>query len=147
MSCGAFLTILIGISRDHFGGARDGASHGSPSSFHVSRKPLRVRVRCDWRCPERRRQMHFPPRGVAVRGAMSTIAAVASAAGGPSCYYLITDFDGTCTQKDTTPLVPHLAARSSSTPDEVLERFNALEDLYMSMVESVHNGMALHRCD
>ena len=89
--------------------------------------------------------MHFPPRGVAVRGAMSTIAAVASAAGGPSCYYLITDFDGTCTQKDTTPLVPHLAARSSSTPDEVLERFNALEDLYMSMVESVQTGLAIDK--
>ena len=48
--------------------------------------------------------------------------------------YLITDFDGTCTVTDTTPLVPHLAARASTNPSAVLSRFRELEDLYMSLL-------------
>ena len=48
--------------------------------------------------------------------------------------YFITDFDGTCTTTDTTPLVPHLAARASANPASVLNRFRELEDLYMSML-------------
>ena len=48
--------------------------------------------------------------------------------------YLITDFDGTCTATDTTPIVPHLAARASPTPSAVLGRFGQLEDLYLSML-------------
>ena len=75
---------------------------------------------------------------------MSTIAAVASAAGGPSCYYLITDFDGTCTQR-------YDATRASSRCSVVIHAgrgagaFNALEDLYMSMVESVQTGLAIDK--
>lgn len=48
--------------------------------------------------------------------------------------YLITDFDGTCTITDTTPLVPQLAARTSSTPELVLSRFGELEDMYLDML-------------
>lgn len=50
---------------------------------------------------------------------------------------LITDFDGTCTDRDTTGLVAQLAARrpGQSTPDaHVLAIFNELEQSYLSLL-------------
>ena len=65
---------------------------------------------------------------------LARVAACASAIY-PRARYLVTDFDGTCTTADTTPVVPHLAARASQNPSAVLERFNELEGLYLRMVE------------
>ena len=54
-----------------------------------------------------------------------------------SLAHIVIDFDGTCTQTDTTPLVPHLAARgapSASAASSILNRFGELEAEYFALL-------------
>ena len=55
--------------------------------------------------------------------------------------WLVLDFDGTCTEHDTTPLLPHIASLHSGDDDakrrERLEQFNALEEEYFEAYSAV----------
>lgn len=73
------------------------------------------------------------------RVAMAAVASSSSVASTRAAHLLITDFDGTCTITDTTPLIPHLAARAAATPnaaEKILSTFKELEDLYLSRLSS-----------
>jgi phosphoserine phosphatase len=52
-----------------------------------------------------------------------------------SYHVLVTDFDGTCTEVDTTGLIPHLAARKAAVPFSVLERWTEFENRYISLLK------------
>ena len=54
---------------------------------------------------------------------------------------LVVDFDGTCTIRDTTPLIPHLASSSTSK----LAEFSRLEGIYFENLRNVQATMGLDR--
>jgi len=73
----------------------------------------------------------------AARAATATAAVVGARVVPPNVAYLVTDFDGTVTAFDTTPLVPHLAMHCSPCRAEViLASFRELEDAYFSRVDA-----------
>ena len=75
-----------------------------------------------------------PPSSSRLFAAMAAVASTSARSPSPG-HLIVTDFDGTCTQTDTTALVPRLAARAAPTPaaaQKVLSRFGELEELYLS---------------
>ena len=60
---------------------------------------------------------------------------------------LITDFDGTVTAIDTTPLVPHLAARGQGGATAGLLRFRELEERYISQLSQCKDTIRAQRAD
>ena len=60
---------------------------------------------------------------------------------------LITDFDGTVTAIDTTPLVPHLAARGQGGATAGLLRFRELEERYLTQLSQCKDTIRAQRAD
>ena len=67
----------------------------------------------------------------------TTLPMAAAATRSLAAHWLVADFDGTCTAVDTTPVVPQLAARFSSEPENVLSRFRSLENKYFELLSEL----------
>lgn len=59
--------------------------------------------------------------------------------------WLVVDFDGTCTERDTTPLLPKLAAMLCDDSDSVerrISRFKELENEFVCLYAAAKNAMS-----